>query len=155
MDRQPQPVILDTHLDLPLSCKLLKNYASRQGKQPWIITSSLAAGTAKKVALEEAGAKIFVVHEPTSSSTIGRFVWKDVLALLSQQGIKSVMVEGGSRIIQSCLTSGAVDQLIVTIAPIYVGDQGVDVSATTELDHVQYQIFGRDIVMAARPLYTT
>ncbi|ORZ18766.1 dihydrofolate reductase-like domain-containing protein [Absidia repens] len=161
MDHQPQPVILDTRLELPLTCKLLKNYASNQGKQPWVITSPLAAETAKKVALEEAGAKIFVIHEPTTASsssssttTAGRFVWKDVLALLSHQGIKSVMVEGGSRIIQSCLTSGSVDQLIVTIAPVYVGNQGVDVSATTELDHVHYLTFGRDIVMAARPLHT-
>jgi 2,5-diamino-6-(ribosylamino)-4(3H)-pyrimidinone 5'-phosphate reductase len=80
----------------------------------------------------------------------GRLPWDAILAVLQVQGIKSVMVEGGSRIIQSCLTSGCVDQLVVTIAPVYVGDQGVDVSAKATLDDVHYQVFGRDIVMAAR-----
>jgi 2,5-diamino-6-(ribosylamino)-4(3H)-pyrimidinone 5'-phosphate reductase len=37
---QPQPIVVDTHLDLPLTCKLLKNYKLEQGKQPWVLTSS-------------------------------------------------------------------------------------------------------------------
>ncbi|KAI8099937.1 bacterial bifunctional deaminase-reductase [Halteromyces radiatus] len=148
MNNQPQPVILDTHLNLPLSCRLLKNYATGQGKQPWIITSSSSSSTDKKMALEKAGAKIFTIQE----SATGRLAWKDVLGILSKEGIQSVMVEGGSSIIQSCLLSGFVDQLIVTIAPVYVGDQGITVSATTNLENVQYQTFGRDIVMAAHPV---
>ncbi|KAI8335157.1 dihydrofolate reductase-like domain-containing protein [Chlamydoabsidia padenii] len=143
--RQPQPIIIDTRLDLPLTCKLLKNYTSQQGKQPWILT--LPGNTDKKDALEKAGAKIFVIQE----SIKGRLEWKDVLTLLYEQGVKRVMVEGGSRIIQSCLTSGLVDQLVVTIAPVYVGDQGVGVSTVASLDKVQYQVFGRDVVMAAKP----
>ena len=39
----------------------------------------------------------------------------------------TLMVEGGSRIISSFLYSGYVDNLIVTVAPIIVGDEGVPV----------------------------
>lgn len=80
----------------------------------------------------------------------GRLEWKKIWKLLKHLGINHVMVEGGSRIIQSCLTSGLVDLLIVTIAPVYVGNQGVDVSAVAKLRDVQYQQFGNDMVMTAK-----
>lgn len=101
----------------------------------------------EQITLEDAGAKIFMI-EPTIET--GRLDWGKVWTLLWKLDIKSVMVEGGSRVIQSCLTSGFVDQLIVTIAPVYVGNQGVDVSAVSQLKDVKYQTFGRDVVMAAR-----
>ncbi|KAI9305738.1 dihydrofolate reductase-like domain-containing protein [Cunninghamella echinulata] len=144
---QPQPVILDSQLNSPLNSRLLKNYQNGQGKQPWIITSTKMTSSSKKIALENVGAKIFMI-EPTIET--GRLDWEKVWTLLWKLDIKSVMVEGGSRVIQSCLTSGFVDQLIVTIAPVYVGNQGVDVSAVSQLKDVKYQTFGRDVVMAAR-----
>ena len=39
----------------------------------------------------------------------------------------TLMVEGGSRIISSFLYSGCVSNLIVTVAPTMVGDEGVPV----------------------------
>lgn len=39
--------------------------------------------------------------------------------------IHSLMVEGGATVITSFLTSGLVNFLVVTIAPIIVGDQGI------------------------------
>ena len=40
----------------------------------------------------------------------------------------TLMVEGGSRVISSFLYSGYVSDLIVTIAPTMVGDEGVPVT---------------------------
>ncbi|CAO3649160.1 unnamed protein product [Cunninghamella blakesleeana] len=145
--QQPQPIILDTKLELPLNCRLLKNHQQGHGKQPWIMTSIEMESSTKKLELEKAGAKIFMI-EPIKET--GRLEWGKVWKLLKELGIKNVMVEGGSRIIQSCLSSGLVDLLIVTIAPIYVGHEGVDVSAVAKLKDVHYQSFGHDMVLAAK-----
>lgn len=54
-----------------------------------------------------------------------------LLESLGKLGIRSVMVEGGASIIKSFLTSaqsrgsGCVDAIIVTVAPIFVGKEGV------------------------------
>jgi riboflavin biosynthesis pyrimidine reductase len=36
-------------------------------------------------------------------------------------GIKSLMVEGGARVITSFLAAGLVDSIVITIAPVFVG----------------------------------
>lgn len=43
------------------------------------------------------------------------------LEILWEQGITSLMVEGGSRVITSFLKSGLADALILTIAPRFIG----------------------------------
>ena len=63
----PRPVILDSHLRLPLDCKLLKNHRDGCGRRPWIIgtrpqsEAELVAWQARHTALEAAGAKIVEV----------------------------------------------------------------------------------------------
>lgn len=40
---QPQPIVLDTRLDMPLDCKLITNYRTGvSNKQPWVVTSKAA-----------------------------------------------------------------------------------------------------------------
>jgi 2,5-diamino-6-(ribosylamino)-4(3H)-pyrimidinone 5'-phosphate reductase len=61
---QPQPIVLDPSLDLPLDCKLIKNHQNKIGKQVWLVTRASSSNQAKKEALEKAGAKILEVdHE--------------------------------------------------------------------------------------------
>ncbi|RUP48334.1 hypothetical protein BC936DRAFT_144698 [Jimgerdemannia flammicorona] len=139
--RQPQPIILDTHLRFPLGAKLLHNFQSGAGKAPWIVTAAIDGHTSLP----------------------------DLLSLLRRHhGIATLMIEGGARVIQACLGAvGHVDLLVVTVAPTIVGRDGV--AATGEmagettpataaprfprLDDVRYEQFGRDIVMAARPAW--
>ncbi|KAI8065500.1 dihydrofolate reductase-like domain-containing protein [Gongronella butleri] len=144
--KQPIPVVLDARLDLPLNCKLFKNYQANAGKQPWIITTT-CADASKKAALEAAGAVVLAVE----ADEHGRVPWEAVLHVLQGQGVHRLMVEGGSRVIQSCLSSGIVDALVVTLCPVFVGDQGLGISApAATLDDVQYQTFGRDVVMMSK-----
>jgi riboflavin biosynthesis pyrimidine reductase len=52
-----------------------------------------------------------------------------MLLALRKNGIRSLMVEGGARIIDSFLATPAlVDNVIVTVAPTFVGKQGVGYS---------------------------
>lgn len=41
--------------------------------------------------------------------------------LVSQYGIKTLLVEGGAGIIQSCLELGLADQVMVTVRPCFLG----------------------------------
>lgn len=83
--------------------------------------------------LEKAGATIIVIPAQGKSLTLialtpisplGKLDLPSVLQALRDRGIKSLMVEGGARIIQSFLTCepNIIDSLIVTVAPITVGE---------------------------------
>jgi 2,5-diamino-6-(ribosylamino)-4(3H)-pyrimidinone 5'-phosphate reductase len=145
----PRPVILDAYLRLHPDCKLLKNYNSGMGRRPWIICSS-SASSLNRVTLENAGARVIEVTEQDGQSicvtsymfhcsggwVTGKILIPDLLRKLRSFDIHSVMVEGGASVIGSFLAevsisgeggglSNVVDTVIVTVAPTFVGDDGV------------------------------
>ncbi|KAI8336923.1 dihydrofolate reductase-like domain-containing protein [Blakeslea trispora] len=144
----PQPVVLDPFLKLPLDCKLIKNHQNRIGRQLWLIVSEKGCQmhSEKKSQLEEAGVKLLVV-----ATDEDRIALKDAYTILKQNGIRSLMIEGGSKIIQSCIQEEW-DQLVVTIGPIFLGPSGIPAiteDLSLQLDNIKYQTMGRDVVMAA------
>lgn len=60
-------MILDTHLRLSPTCKLLKNYKEGRGRRPWVFTSTptnqgeLSAWSKRKEVLESEGARVHIV----------------------------------------------------------------------------------------------
>lgn len=78
--------------------------------------------------------------------------WDAIFATLHHEGIKSVMVEGGAKVINSLLTTNLVDSLILTIGPVFLGSNGVEVSPVTKvpLEDVVWWQGTSDTVMAAR-----
>jgi 2,5-diamino-6-(ribosylamino)-4(3H)-pyrimidinone 5'-phosphate reductase len=57
----PRPMVLDAHLRLPPTCKLLQNYTSGRGRRPWVICLAGMADGSKRKELEAAGARIVEV----------------------------------------------------------------------------------------------
>lgn len=108
--KHPQPVILDSRLRFPATARLLHGPTT-----PWIAT---VAGTSpeKQKLLERAGARIVVLPKGED----GRVDLQALLRNLSQQGVNSLMVEGGARVITSFLRTGLVDRLALTISPTIV-----------------------------------
>jgi 3,4-dihydroxy 2-butanone 4-phosphate synthase/GTP cyclohydrolase II len=146
--KNPQPVVLDSRLRFPLFSRLL-----RQQSLPWIMTSS-EAESERQAALEQLGAKIYRL----ASGDNGGIAIKTVLETLGNKGINSVMVEGGAQIISSFLGCQAVDQIIVTIAPVLVG--GVRVldfrqqppqKVFPRLINIDYQRIGEDLIVCGKP----
>jgi GTP cyclohydrolase II len=108
----PRPIIVDSHLRMPLDAKLL------DGRTPGpIIATTLNASLAKEKQLNAAGVK--VVRLPREAD--GRVDLHALLAHLAGIGIRSLMVEGGAQIITSFLEQQLVNQLILTICPVLVG----------------------------------
>ena len=139
---QPQPVIVDSHLRLPLVGKIFEH-----PRRPWLLTTP-QAGEEKQRALEAQGAR--VVRLPATPT--GRVSLPALLAYLDQQGIRTVLVEGGARIISSFLSAQLVDHLVVTIAPQILGGlkaiEYLNGSGLPQLKNARYHVLGSDIVLS-------
>ena len=106
----PQPVILDSTLRTPAGARLFA-----QTPMPWIFTASSDEDI--RLALEAQGAEVFQVGKDDA----GLLKLHEVLSELKSKGFRSLMVEGGARVIQAFLSQGLADQLVLTISPNFVG----------------------------------
>ena len=88
--------------------------------------------------------------------------WDRMLQALADRNIRSIMIEGGASIINDLLRRpNLIDSVIVTIAPTYLGKEGVQVAPVAAivngqrqnvatLQQVQWCRFGQDIVLGGR-----
>ena len=120
---QPRPVVLDSRLRIPLAARLL----AREDRTPWIFASNEPQDDGperdeKARALQKRGARIFRV-----SRGPGGLDLYPVLRALGAEGIASLMVEGGAKVLRAFITAGFAEQLVVTVTPSAVqGLQGPD-----------------------------
>ncbi|KAL9619251.1 MAG: hypothetical protein Q9160_006103 [Pyrenula sp. 1 TL-2023] len=155
---QPRPIIIDPHARLAIrpDMRLLRTAAEGKGKAPWIVVSEGARMAPAAVStLKNHGGEYLMVHAPGNV-----FDWSGVFRILASEGVRSVMVEGGGSILSQLLkseNSHLVDSLIVTIAPTYLGNAGVNVAPTpalqgmrpvqTRLQDIKWQPMGTDDVI--------
>ncbi|MCA9151606.1 MAG: dihydrofolate reductase family protein [Planctomycetales bacterium] len=141
----PQPIIVDGSLRFPIDARLLKDPCVRP-----IICTSHDACTRKEQQLLNAGANIVRVTQTNA----GLLDLHQVFAHLKQQGLRTIMVEGGATIITSLLTQGLADQYLVTISPRLVGglrsihpQVGGQQERLAHLHNLQYQWLGTDLIL--------
>jgi 2,5-diamino-6-(ribosylamino)-4(3H)-pyrimidinone 5'-phosphate reductase len=74
---------------------------------------------------------------------------RELMEYLKQMGIKKVMVEGGATVITSFLNSDFIDQVVVTIAPIFVGGIPALTSPVfnIRIDEPHWQMIESDLVV--------
>ncbi len=108
---QPRPVIIDSHLKCPVDAQIFAH-----PKRPLFITTA-QADPAKQQLFAGKEATVLIVP----STPLGQVNLQAAMAQLAKLGIKSVMVEGGARIITSFLRAALVDSMVVTIAPRLLG----------------------------------
>lgn len=103
--------------------------------------------------------------EAKAENATGRLEWPTIFKTLKSHGLNSVMVEGGSGVINTLLEPDSqtlVDSVIVTIAPTWLGQGGVVVSPKRRFDasgaaipasrlkDVKWHPFGEDVVLCGR-----
>lgn len=144
--RNPRPVILDSQLRLPLEARLLHT-----GQSP-LIFARQDAPPERAANLRAAGAEIIPLPpRPTGGLDLGR-----LLSEIHRRGLHRLMVEGGSRVLQSMLGERLGNGLIVTIAPRLVAGPGVLTSAAEagmrwpELVEPHWMQAGNDVILWAR-----
>jgi len=106
---QPLRVVLDSHLQMPLTAKML----SLPGR-----TRVLTISTDKQkiAALRDAGADVEIV-----ASHKGRLDLSAVLDCLARHEINEVLVEAGATLSGAFLQAGLFDELVVYMAPLLMG----------------------------------
>jgi len=109
--KHPQPVVVDSHLRLPTTARLLQT-----PRRVWIAATG-AAPLDRQEALEQAGAH--VLRLPANQE--GRVDLARLLQRLGEIGLASLMVEGGPTILTSFLAARLADYAVVTVAPIFIG----------------------------------
>jgi len=140
---QPQPIVLDSSLRFPPTARLLKH-----PRGVWIATTP-HRDTSREGILEGRGARLLVL--PADEE--GRVSLKDLLFTLHREGITSIMVEGGPRVLTAFLQQGLADAVVVTVCPYYVGGPrmpGVPLPQPLRLRETVYQVLGEDVVIWGR-----
>ncbi|KAH8680908.1 putative riboflavin biosynthesis protein Rib7 [Xylariales sp. PMI_506] len=129
---QPRPVVIDPKLRWQINreSKVLQLVREGRGLAPLIITANSNPPDEQRALLEEHGGKYVIIghHGPNDQP---RFDWKTVLRCIRDEGLQSIMIEGGGQVINSLLeqeSEDLIDSVIVTIAPTWLGRGGVVVS---------------------------
>ncbi|QGP92998.1 Riboflavin biosynthesis protein RibD [Neomoorella glycerini] len=105
-------VILDSHLRLPLTARVL-NLAS---PAPTLVATTAAAPGEARQQLAARGIEVIVL--PAED---GRVAWQPLLAELARRQLTSILVEGGARVNATALAAGVVDKVVAFIAPKIFG----------------------------------
>ncbi|PSR78541.1 dihydrofolate reductase-like domain-containing protein [Coniella lustricola] len=168
----PRPVVLDPHARWQVrdSSKVVRLARQGKGRPPWILVAKgCVDGVAaeSRRAVESVGGRYLVVEgegegdeelratDAADKGSRGNLCWPAILCTLAAEGVRSVMVEGGGRVIDELLALGQrhanaqastddddddghtravgtatvrIDSVIVTIAPVWLGTGGVTVS---------------------------
>ncbi|MEA3369336.1 MAG: RibD family protein [Candidatus Ratteibacteria bacterium] len=153
--RSPIRIILDSGLRTPLESKLIL-----QGRQTRTIIAATKLAPKRKIELfRRRGIEVLLVP----GNKKGRVNLRKLLGFLRKLKIKSLLVEGGSKVITSFLKEGLADRLIVIIAPEIMG-RGLetvggreisDIAQLPEFKFEKVQKMGRDLVVTAKPVYSS
>lgn len=142
--RQPVRVVLDSSLKIPLDANLLDTHDA----STWIFTTQQASEEKKKH-LEQKGAKVFITNAGPAVDI------ERMLTILGEEGITSLLVEGGSEVNASFLYGGYAQKLVAYLAPKLIGGNsapgafgGPGIQALAEsvsLKDVQVEWIGQDL----------
>lgn len=144
----PTRIILDTRLSIPGNAKLL----SLDSKSGTIIITGESVDEEKKNILKQKGVNI--LKTPLKNGLIDL---PPLMKKLGNLGITSLLIEGGSRVIDSALKSQIVDKIMFFYAPkILGGDDGIPVckgtgpefmNQSTLIKDMNIHRFGRDFMV--------
>jgi diaminohydroxyphosphoribosylaminopyrimidine deaminase/5-amino-6-(5-phosphoribosylamino)uracil reductase len=113
--RQPQRVLVDGRLDVPLDALILA------GAPTLIFCGNLdASGADRAIALRDRGAEI--VQLPNQA---GKVDLPAMLKTLGERGVNELHVEAGYKLNGSLLREGCVDELLVYFAPSLLGSNAM------------------------------
>lgn len=110
--RVPRRIVLDARLELPTTLKLFTD----EHRSKTMIVTTIAAEESKKIFFYEAGIELLIVEE-----TSGRIDLANMLSILGQRNIASILVEAGSTLAASIIRDGLFDELSLFIAPMMLG----------------------------------
>ena len=144
---QPLRVVVDSKGRTPLTARVF----SEPGKT--LLASAKSVKPKEKEAYAQVGAELLELP-----SAEGRVDLEELLKVLAQREITSVLVEGGGILLGSLFDHGLVDKVIAFVAPIIIGGKeaktavsgrGVDkVIDSLKLERVSVEKYGEDLMVS-------
>ena len=141
----PRPVVVDSHLRFPIQARLLQE----NNTKPWIACTAEINDEKTKIIYDTGGKILKLPALPNG--------WVNLSSLMQQlyeHGIRSLMVEGGARIITSFLRERLADQIVLTIVPMILGGfRGVreleDIISpfVTNLQNMHYELIQDNLIV--------
>jgi diaminohydroxyphosphoribosylaminopyrimidine deaminase/5-amino-6-(5-phosphoribosylamino)uracil reductase len=124
-ERSPVRVVLDRRLRLEPASRLARSAAS----QPlWVFTRAPDAAAA----LRRLGAELHPLADASSEAQL-----RAMLAVLAEQGITRLLVEGGAAVATAFLRAGLVDRLYLFDAPLLIGADGRPATLSLGVDRLE------------------
>ncbi|MCH5584578.1 dihydrofolate reductase family protein [Shimazuella sp. AN120528] len=149
--KNPIRIVTDSKLRIPLDYTLVN---TTDEAQTWVFCSE-EANEEKAKQLEERGVKVF----RAGSNTVDLV---KTMKILGENGVKSVLLEGGGQLNWSMLEASLINKVISFIAPKLlggkrsitpIGGKGFDLMAqAVELDNISIERFGKDICITGYPI---
>ncbi len=149
----PVRVILDRTLCIDLNSKV---FTLESTARTWVFCSK-DSSTAKITALKNLGADVFQV-----SCSNGHLDLHEVLKTLADNGLTSVLVEGGAAIHGALLNKHLYDYANLFMAPVFAGENGISLLSgysayckdnAVTLTNLHYERQGEDIMVCGEFLY--
>lgn len=146
--RQPLRVVVDSELKMPPGASML-------AAGP-VLVATASTDEARAERLRQAGAEILVL--PAAG---GQVDLAALLAELGRRGINEVTTEAGKTLNGGLMRAGLVDELVIYLAPLLLGDKArgmldlpelTDMSGRRELAIRDIAMVGRDIRIRALPM---
>ena len=144
--RQPLRVIADSRLTTPHSAKILAGENT--------LIACAIDDAAKIQGLCSAGAEVLVL-----SGSDGRVDLPHLLQVLAEREVNELMIEAGATLNGALLNAGLVDEIVLYLAPILLGDAARGLFALPELQQMDQRknlivqdvrLVGQDIRVMAR-----
>ena len=140
-------IVVDTNLRIPLDSKVVNN-----NDKLTIVATTLNSNENKKQTLRDLGVKVIEVSEKNNKVNL-----KELVNKLGQEGIDSILIEGGGTLNFSALEENIVDKVIFYIAPKILGGEnsksciaGIGFSEldnAVNLKDISYRKIGEDLVV--------
>jgi diaminohydroxyphosphoribosylaminopyrimidine deaminase/5-amino-6-(5-phosphoribosylamino)uracil reductase len=146
--RDPLRIVVDSRLRLPEEAAVL----NLESATPTIIATTPEGPEAKAARLEARGAQVLRV-----AGREGRVDLRELMRRLGEQGVQSVLLEGGSVLNAAALEAGIIDRVMIFVAPMLVGGsdapgifagRGVaKIAEALRLVDVRVRRFGDDVLI--------
>ena len=142
----PLRIVLDSRLRLPDEAKVLDDQACT------VLIATSRSSRARRRALDARRVGVRVVDPGPEGVALAQ-----ALSVLREAGVRSLLVEGGARVITSFLAGRLVDRVVVGIAPTIVGAgteavgdlQVARIANGLRLTHRSVYTAGEDLLVAA------
>ncbi len=113
--RQPQRILVDSRLEVPLDAHILKPDSGDFAKP--VLVFSAVDDRERRHALEARGAEVVVLPNPH-----GKVELRQMLQELGRRGINELHVEAGYKLNGSLIREHCADELLIYLAPKLLGD---------------------------------